>query len=326
MPASAEAGMLSDFFASLRGAKKPETVIVSGGGSVNLQTMPLPSPARNVDPTAARGGGDITFVDDVALDPAEGPSGTPAEYEKPKDSTISVHTVQPDDTLSGIAKMYGVSPDTILWANDLSRSSVLKVGEKLTILPVSGFMYTIKKGDTLASIAKRFGADATEIANYNGVNDTTLVAGNRLTIIDGEPATATPAKTSVKTVTATVKYGSGAKIGDYMAPLARYVETQGIHGYNGVDLGAPSGTPIMASADGDVIVAKAGGYNGGYGSYVVIQHANGSQTLYAHMSKVSTYAGATVKQGQVIGGVGSTGRSTGAHLHLEIRNGPKNPF
>ena len=111
-----------------------------------------------------------------------------------------------------------------------------------------------------------------------------------------------------------------------MAPLARYVETQGIHGYNGVDLGAPSGTPIMASADGDVIVAKAGGYNGGYGSYVVIQHANGSQTLYAHMSKVSTYAGATVKQGQVIGGVGSTGRSTGAHLHLEIRNGPKNPF
>lgn len=280
----------------------------------------------NVDPTAARGGGDITFVDGIALDPDEGPAGTPAEYERPKNSTISVHVVRPGETLSTIAKMYGVSPDTILWANDLSRSSVLKVGEKLTVLPVTGFMYTIKKRDTLASIAKRFGADATEIANYNGVDDTALVAGNQLTIIEGEPAPATPVKTSGKTVSAVVKYGTGAQVGDYMAPLSRYVETQGIHGYNGVDLGAPSGTSVMVSADGDVIVAKAGGYNGGYGSYVVVQHANGSQTLYAHLSKVSTYAGATVKQGQVIGAVGSTGRSTGAHLHFEIRNGIRNPF
>ncbi len=288
--------------------------------------MELLRPAMNVDPTAARGGGDVTIVDGVALDPEEGPSGTPVEYEKPKNSTVSVHVVRPGETLSTIAKMYGVSPDTILWANDLSRSSVLKVGEKLTVLPVTGFMYTIKKGDTLASIAKRFDADATEIANYNGVGDTTLIAGNQLTIIEGEPATATPVKTSGKTVTASVKFGSAAQIGYYMAPLSRYVETQGIHGYNGVDLGAPLGTPVMASADGEIIVAKASGYNGGYGSYVVVQHANGSQTLYAHLSKVSTYAGATVKQGQVIGAVGSTGRSTGNHLHLEIRNGPKNPF
>ncbi|MFA7310107.1 MAG: M23 family metallopeptidase, partial [Candidatus Paceibacterota bacterium] len=120
--------------------------------------------------------------------------------------------------------------------------------------------------------------------------------------------------------------GNATQIGYYMAPLSRYTETQGIHGYNGVDLAAPVGTPIMASANGDVIIAKAGGYNGGYGSYVVISHGNGSQTLYAHMSKVSTYDGAHVVQGQVIGYVGSTGKSTGAHVHFEIRNGIRNPF
>ena len=104
------------------------------------------------------------------------------------------------------------------------------------------------------------------------------------------------------------------------------MESQGIHGYNGVDLGAPIGTSVMAAADGTVVTAKSGGYNGGYGNYVVVQHGNGSQTLYAHMSKVATYAGASVVQGQVIGSVGSTGKSTGAHLHFEIRNGIRNPF
>ena len=123
-----------------------------------------------------------------------------------------------------------------------------------------------------------------------------------------------------------MKYGTAASIGYYMAPLSVYVETQGIHGYNGVDLAAKAGTPVMASAAGTVVVAKSGGYNGGYGNYVVIQHGNGSQTLYSHMSTVSTYVGATVVQGQVIGAVGSTGKSTGPHLHFEIRDGIRNPF
>jgi murein DD-endopeptidase MepM/ murein hydrolase activator NlpD len=131
---------------------------------------------------------------------------------------------------------------------------------------------------------------------------------------------------SVGSVVRSVKSTAGATAGYYMAPLAHYIETQGIHGYNGVDLAAPVGTPIMASAAGEVIVAKASGYNGGYGGYVVIQHSNGSQTLYAHQSRVGVSVGESVSQGEVIGYVGSTGRSTGAHLHFEIRNGVRNPF
>jgi murein DD-endopeptidase MepM/ murein hydrolase activator NlpD len=103
------------------------------------------------------------------------------------------------------------------------------------------------------------------------------------------------------------------------------VRTQGIHGYNGVDLGAPAGTAVRAAAAGQVIISKASGWNGGYGQYIVVKHANGTQTLYAHLSANSVAAGATVAQGQLIGAVGNTGKSTGNHVHFEVR-GAKNPF
>lgn len=323
LPSVAEASILSAILASIKGNMASADAIPSSG---NLQTMALLKPAMNIDPAPARGGGDIHIVDDSALLPEEGPAGTIADIEKPKNSTISTYVVREGDTLSGIALMFDVSPNTILWANDMSKSSTLKVGQQLTILPVTGVKYTVKRGDTLASIAKKYSGDPTEIANYNGIEGS-LAAGSVIIIPNGEVQAPSIAKSSgAKAITASVKYGTGAQVGYYMAPLGRYIETQGIHGYNGVDLGAPSGTPIMASAAGEVVVAKSGGYNGGYGSYVVIQHGNGSQTLYAHMSKVSTSGGSFVEQGQVIGYVGSTGRSTGAHLHFEIRNGIRNPF
>ena len=110
-----------------------------------------------------------------------------------------------------------------------------------------------------------------------------------------------------------------------MHPLPSAVRTQGIHGYNAVDLAAPFGTPIVAAASGRVIVSRSGGWNGGYGTYVVIDHPDGTQTLYAHMSRVAVWQGAQVVAGQVIGYVGSTGRSTGPHVHFEVR-GAVNPF
>ncbi len=90
-------------------------------------------------------------------------------------------------------------------------------------------------------------------------------------------------------------------------------------------MAASAGAPIRAAAAGEVIVSKTGGWNGGYGNYIVIKHANGTQTLYAHNSSNAVSAGASVAQGEVIGYVGNTGRSTGSHLHFEVR-GAKNPF
>lgn len=324
IPAVARASVLSTILASIRiNRAQADAVPVPAG---NVQTMALLAPATNIDPSPARGGGDITIIDDSALLPEEGPSGTIADIEKPKNSTISRYVVRSGDTLSSIAKMFDVTPNTILWANDLKSASQLRAGQELVILPVTGIKYTVKRGDTLASIARATRSDATEISNFNGLDGVTLAVGMQIIVPDGEVSAPSPAKSSGAKVTATVKYGSAATVGYYMAPLSQYIETQGIHGYNGVDLGARTGSPVMASAAGEVVVARSGGYNGGYGSYVVIQHGNGSQTLYAHLSSVSTYVGATVGQGQVIGAVGSTGKSTGPHLHFEIRNGVRNPF
>lgn len=333
LPAVARASVLSVIIASIKG-NIANAQSFTGSGSI--QSVAALKPAMNLDPTPARGGGDITIVDDSALVPEEGPSGTLADIEKPKSATISVYIVREGDTLAAIAKLFNVSQNTIRWANDLSGSSSLTVGQKLTILPVTGVKYTVKKGDTLASVAKKFDADATEISNANAIEGSELTAGTDIIIPDGEMTVQVPvAKTTTKKKATTSIYepahnvgpvGSVIQIGYYAAPVSNYTETQGIHGYNAVDLAAPSGTPIMASATGDVIVAKSGGYNGGYGSYVVIQHGNGSQTLYAHMSRVSAYDGEHVVQGQVIGYVGTTGKSTGPHVHFEIRDGIRNPF
>jgi LysM repeat protein len=311
---------LGDILATLRGVLKTQN-----SSSGNLQTMELVRPAMNVDPAAGRGGGDITIVDGSALLPEEGPSGTIADIAKPKVATISIYVVRPGDTLGGIAKMFDVSVSTILWANDLPRASNIQVGQVLTILPVTGLKYTVKKGDTLSSIAKRYGGSAAEIASFNGLEEGALAVGTEIIIPDGEAPASAPASSGSSPSYAT-SVGTPSQVGYYLRPIVGGIRTQGIHGYNGIDIGAPIGTPILASAEGDVIVAKSTGWNGGYGQYVVIQHANGSQTLYSHASSVIVSPGTHVQQGQVVGYVGNTGKATGPHLHFEIRNGIRNPF
>lgn len=291
--------------------------------------MALLKPASNIDPAPASGEDNAIIIDDSALMPEEGPAGTKADISKPKSSSISVYVVRPGDTLSTIAELFGVSPNTILWANDLPRGTTLKVGQSLTILPVTGVKYTVKKGDTIAAIAKKFGGDSEEILSYNGIGEDGLSAGVDIIIPDGEisaPVSVKPKVAITTAIRATAPAGTAIQLGYYAAPLARYVRTQGVHGTNAVDLAAPTGTPILASAEGDVIVAKDSGYNGGYGRYVVIKHDNGSQTLYAHASSISVSVGDHVSKGQLIGYVGISGKATGPHLHFEIRNGIRNPF
>lgn len=327
LPATARAGLLGDIIGMLKGR-----VIAHAEGRTtldNIQTMALLQPAMNINPAPGTGGGGITVVDDSALIPEEGPSGTIADIEKPKSGTISIYIVREGDTLSGIAKLFGVTAGTILSANDITSGSKLQIGQKLVILPITGISYTVQKADTLESIAKKYGGDVSEIAAYNGIENGVLAVGATIIIPNGEaPASKPSSKPRIGSEPAhnVGPQGTSVEIGYYIAPLVRYTRTQGIHGYNGVDLGAPSGTPILASATGDVVIARSGGWNGGYGSYVVISHGNGSQTLYSHMSKVAVYDGEHVVQGQVIGYVGQTGLATGSHLHFEIRSGIRNPF
>ncbi len=297
----------------------------------NSQTMQILSAATNIDPNPSVGGGDISVVDGSALVPQEGPSGTSADMAaRPSSSAVSVHVVREGENISTIAQMYGVSVNTIKWANDLT-SSVIHEGQTLVILPVSGVRHKVQKGDTVASLAKKYGAEEDEIRAHNDIAGS-LTVGEEILIPNGTIAVApASAKAAAKKggagAGATVAAGGpAAAAGYYGWPVAGGIITQGVHGYNGIDIGAPNGTPIYAAAAGTVVVALGGGgYNGGYGNYVVVRHSNGTQTLYAHMSSVLTTSGASVEKGEQIGTVGNTGKSTGNHLHFEVR-GAANPF
>jgi LysM repeat protein len=266
----------------------------------------------------------IPTVENNALVSNVGPSGAILDpsVSKPGSDQISVYVVRQGDTLSQIAQMFDVTVNTIKWGNDLS-SNTLKEGQTLIILPISGVKYTVAKGDTLASVAKKYKGDMDEIVAYNNLQKgDALAVGSVIIIPDGEVAVPSySSSSSGSSGSSSLKEYSGY----YLRPIAGGVKTQGIHGHNAVDLAAPVGTPIRASADGQVIIARTGGWNGGYGNYIVVRHDNGTQTLYAHASKISVSSGDTISQGDIIGAVGSTGESTGPHLHFEIR-GAKNPF
>lgn len=290
----------------------------------NSQNAPVLAPATNIDPRPT-GGGDIVIQDDVALVPSGNLAGTSVE-KRADSSQISVYIVQEGDTLSVIAGMFDVSVNTILWANDI-KGGVVRPGQELIILPITGIQHKVSSGDTLATLAKKYQSDARDIAQYNNLpDDATLVIGETVIIPDG----VVPTPASTKTVSGkTPVTQKTAASGYYAWPVAGGRLTQGIHGLNGVDIGGiKEGTSILAAADGIVIVAKDnGGWNGGYGNYIVIKHTNGTQTLYAHAQTGSlrVSVGSTVTKGQAIAGVGQTGKATGLHLHFEVR-GSKNPF
>ena len=295
----------------------------------NSQNMALLSSDMSPDPSFARGGGDITIVNGNALVAESGPLGTMGNIDDfPLYQRISLYTVRDGDTLAQIAKMYGVSVNTLVWANNLSGKSI-QLGQTLTILPISGIAHTAKKGDTLKSIAKKYKTDVSELALFNDLNETDSISeGFIVTIPEGETVVVPSAagKIPEKTFKTTLAHDTNGPDfpGYYMRPT-NGIKTQGLHGYNSIDIGSPSGTPIFASAAGNVIISRNSGWNGGYGNYVVVNHSNGTQTLYGHMKETIVAVGDQVYQGQIIGYVGNTGRSTGPHLHFEIR-GARNPF
>ena len=311
--------------ASTEGADSP----ILHDGSLNLLEAPINSER------APKNTGEIT-VSDSALVASGAPTGDSISGENTGSAgSIVLYTVKPGDSLSVIAESHSVSVNTILWANNIKDAKLVKPGTTLIILPVSGLQHTVLKGETLAGLAKKYSADADDIASFNGLNaGAGLTAGSEIIIPGGElPKTTTSAKTTIKTgggLTSikknAYKGGSGVEIdGYYGNPVPGALVTQAIHGWNGVDLGAPNGTPIYAAAAGTVIVSRIGGWNGGYGNYVVIKHDNGTQTLYSHMSSDIVSVGDSVSKGQRIGAVGKTGEATGFHLHYEVR-GARNPF
>jgi len=315
IPSRAEAGVFS-FLSSLFSSAEAETE-EEQRNLQNLSLLQAPiSPNQNQSGSGTLN--QISIIDESALLPE---ASIPGGAKSISEDQISIYVVRGGETLSDIAKMFGVSINTIRWANDL-KGNILSIGQTLVILPISGVQHIVKSGDTLLSIAKQHKGDLDEILSYNNLSSNSKLAiGDVIVIPDGEIVTiSSPTRPSGSSSSSVPTYS-----GYYMRPIIGGIKTQGIHGRNGVDLASSYGANILASAQGDVIIARASGYNGGYGSYIVIRHDNGTQTLYAHLGQVLVSAGSHVNQGQVIGKMGSTGKSTGTHLHFEVR-GARNPF
>ncbi len=235
---------------------------------------------------------------------------------------IFTYSVELGDTIYGIAAKYGLAPETIMWSNPTLEKNpdLLSVGQELTILPVNGVYHQVGSGDTIEGIASTFKVDPDAIINYplNALDKENLVIqpGQWLVVPDGTkpfvPRTVT-AYTGPIPDDATV--GTGA----FGWPASGTIYQGYWSAHPGLDIAAYLGAPVLAADSGYVIAA--GWDNTGYGYSVVIDHSNGYQTLYAHLQAYYVDAGDNVVQGQQIGEMGSSGNSTGPHLHFEVRQG-----
>ncbi|NBS41463.1 M23 family metallopeptidase [bacterium] len=255
----------------------------------------------------------------------------------PRDA-VEPYTVADGDTLGGISDQFGLSLSTLLWANNLTFRSTIRPGQSLNIPPVDGVLYTVKKGDSVNKIANTYGTDAAQIIAFNKLGSADdLRVGDELMLPGGEPPApvvrpatkplaslfTSPGGTAVSDAQGFSKWtpfaapkGDGETSGTWTWPTDWHVITQNFGWkHTGVDLDGDYSTHSYAAADGVVIYS---GWRTGYGNTVEIDHGNGVVTRYAHHSKLLVHAGDVVTAGQTIAITGSTGRSTGTHLHFEV--------
>lgn len=232
------------------------------------------------------------------------------------------HIVEEGETLQSIGKKYGITYDSIQYANNLSITSV-KVGQKLLIPSVEGTLHTVKLGDTVDKLAKKYGVPSQVIVDFNYLDAPyTLTAGTVITIPNAKKPS-TNQYYSGNSDYGLSAYGVFPHVGDVQHGTGQFswpfsgILTQGYHAYHhAIDIAAHTGD-VKAADKGTVI--RSGWWEGGYGNAVQIDHGNGYVTTYAHMSVLAVSVGDNVEKGQKIGVVGSTGRSTGPHVHFTLQ-------
>lgn len=249
-------------------------------------------------------------------------------YAIPIDTTISQkpraeiinYTVEGGDTLESIGKKFDVSVDSIKWASNL-KTVKIKPGQIIQIPPVTGVVHKVASGETIYSIAKKYRVDAQNIVNFQ-LNDFAdletfaLSQGQLLVVPDGilpEERITAPRRTPQ-----TIAAGQPGT-GTFIWPTSGNISQSPVWYHMALDIANRSLPPVLASDTGTV--SYAGCVRGGYGCHIRINHANGYETLYAHLSQIDVSVGMGISRGTTIGRVGSTGRSTGPHLHFEIRSG-----
>jgi LysM repeat protein len=256
------------------------------------------------------------------------------DIDKSVNYKVGEYSVKSGDALFSIAKQYDIKPETLLWANyDILQDNPdsLRVGQVFKIPPTDGVYYQFQDGDTLESVADKFGATVDDILNWPGndldLSNPVVKVGSYVMIPGGE-------RESVQWIIPTVARGSSGTAsvngtacgsgpvgsGAFIWPTTEHWVSGNDYwsGHLGIDIAASLGSPVWA-ADAGVVTMAQGGWNYGYGNVVMIDHGNGYVTLYGHLSQINVVACEGVSAGTLIGLAGSTGNSTGAHLHFEVR-------
>jgi murein DD-endopeptidase MepM/ murein hydrolase activator NlpD len=307
---------------------------------------PMEALAASLAPDKPKPTAEVTLpaATTAELQSDESPSSQPPPKPQPTPEPISTtYTVQTGDTVAAIAARHGIQTETLLWNNpDLNADpDTIFIGQQLLVPSRDGILYKVKLGDTLTDIADLYKVKVENVAGFvsNEIGNADSVSEGALLLLPGAvpppppPPAATPAPVFAAAAPApTASDSSGAAatapttagfIWPVYGPISEYYGApRGAGTYHaGLDIDQTYnyGGPVAAAAPGQVVLATSDGY--GYGSYVVIRHDNGYETLYAHLSAINVSQGQYVSQGEVIGAIGTTGYSTGPHLHFEVRVG-----
>lgn len=258
-----------------------------------------------------------------------------AQTPKARDARQEIvnYVVQTGDTISSIAQDFGISVETILWENNLTSRSLIRPGNSLKILPETGLMHVVARNETISNISKKYNISSESIINANNLDSEEVLKLNQKIFIPGgrKIVVATPASKPAYTGTSIAKSittnpSTSYDGGKLLWPTVGHRITQYYSWrHQGLDIANKTGTPLYAAESGTV---ERSGWNNGYGYNVVINHGGGLKTLYAHASKLHVKAGDEVNRGDIVADMGSTGWSTGPHIHFEvISNGVKqNPL
>ncbi|MCL6449979.1 MAG: M23 family metallopeptidase [Acetobacteraceae bacterium] len=230
-------------------------------------------------------------------------------------SGIQQHVVQPGETLWAIARQYGLTVESLSASNGLPDADHILPGQRLLVAPGGGAVHRVEPGDCVWRLARRYGVDADAIVSRNRLERPDFLAVGQLLVIPGAaaPSSQSLAAAQVASRPAALAWPVRGRISSYFGP--RWGRR-----HDGVDIAAAYGTPIRAAAAGRVRLA---GWMGGYGRTVIIDHSGGLTTLYGHASQLLVRAGQRVAAGETVARVGSSGNSTGPHLHFEVRVGGK---
>jgi murein DD-endopeptidase MepM/ murein hydrolase activator NlpD len=285
---------------------------------------------------------------------------SPPEEPAAEPVAFSVHQVSAGETLSEIGAQYGVDVQYLLWNNPEvgADPDMLVEGENLLVPGTPGIVYDVKLGDTVTDIAATYSIDPAEIVAFspNGLESPDMIVEGSVLVLPGAvppppppppeapqetPAPATPEPTTPAPVAPTAQPATPlpvavpapapppppaiatVEVGGFIWPASGSINSRfgprwgSFH--TGIDIGAVFGTGVAAAASGKVVLAAYSNY--GYGNYVIVRHADGSETLYAHLSTIFVSLGQQVGQGETLGAVGCTGWCTGPHLHFEVRIG-----